>query len=171
MSKKLIINIIRFIILVFLQVFVLNKIHIGGYVNPYLYILFILLFPIESPKWLQLLSAFLMGFCIDVFMQTIGINMAASVFIAWMRPGLIKSLMADKDDESNLKPGIRDFGFKGFLIYASILTLCHHLILFYLETFKFTHFLTTLKEAVLSSLLTLFLIILTQYLFMKPSKN
>ncbi len=171
MNKSLIINIIRFIFLILLQVFVLNKINFNNYINPYLYILFILLFPVEPPKWVLLFSAFLMGFLVDVFMNTIGINMAASVFIAWMRPGLIGLLMTNKEEDAEVKPGIKDFGFNRFFVYALILTLVHHLILFYLEAFKFTHFWQTLKSAAFSTLISLFLIILSQYLFMRPEKK
>ncbi|NJK85385.1 MAG: hypothetical protein HC906_04860 [Bacteroidales bacterium] len=56
----------RFIILVLLQVFVFNNIHLSGFIVPYIYILFILLLPFETPGWLLLVSAFLLGFSIDV---------------------------------------------------------------------------------------------------------
>ncbi|MDZ7742803.1 MAG: rod shape-determining protein MreD [Bacteroidota bacterium] len=170
MSRSLVINIIRFVFLVLLQVFVLNKINFNDYINPYLYILFILLFPVEAPKWLLLFSAFLMGFLVDDFMNTIGINMAATLFIAWMRPGLI-SLLNDKEEDTELKPGIKRWGFNRFFVYALSLTFAHHLILFYLEAFKFTHFWQTFRSAAFSTLITLFLIILSQYLFMRPEKK
>lgn len=168
MNKDLFINIIRFVFLVLLQVFVLNNIHFGGFLNPYLYVLFILLLPLDTPKWLLLLLAFLLGFFVDIFMHTIGLNIAATLFMAWLRPGVIQLLSSGKDIESGMKPGIRDFGFNWFFMYSMILILMHHMVLFFLETLKFDQLLNTIYNALLSSLFTLILVIISQYLFYKP---
>lgn len=168
MSREIIINIIRFVFLILLQVFVLNNIDLGGYLNPYLYVVFILLLPFDTPKWLLLISAFAMGLCIDIFMETVGINIAATVFMAWARPGTIKFLSRGRDIEAGDKPGIRDFGFRWFFMYTLFLVFLHHLLLFFLETFKFTNFLQTLTKVGLNTLFTLFLIILFQYLIYRP---
>lgn len=168
MNRELFVNIIRFAFLVLLQVFVLNNIDFGGFLNPYLYVLFILLLPLDTPKWLLLVLAFLLGFFVDIFMHTIGLNIAATLFMAWLRPGLIKALSSGKDIETGMKPGIRDFGFNWFFMYSLILVLVHHLVLFFLEAFKFNDFLNILYNALLSSLFTLVLVIISQYLFYKP---
>lgn len=168
MNKDLFINTIRFVFLVLLQVFVLNNIHFGGFLNPYLYVLFILLLPLDTPKWMLLLLAFFLGFSVDIFMHTIGLNIAATLFMAWLRPGVIKLLSSGKDIETGMKPGIRDFGFNWFFMYSMILILMHHLVLFFLETFKFYQLLNTIYNALLSSLFTLILVIISQYLFHKP---
>ena len=60
-------NIGRFIVLVLFQVLVLNNIQFSGYVNPFMYVLFILLLPFETPRWLLLLSGFLLGLSVDIF--------------------------------------------------------------------------------------------------------
>jgi hypothetical protein len=51
-------NIIRFVVLVLIQVAILNNIQVSGFVNPYMYILFILLLPFEIPNWLLLVLSF-----------------------------------------------------------------------------------------------------------------
>ena len=43
MNNVLIRNIIRFVVLVLLQVGVLNQVQLGGFINPYLYILFVIM--------------------------------------------------------------------------------------------------------------------------------
>ena len=78
-------NIARFLIVVLVQVLVMNNIQISGLIIPYVYILFILLMPFETPKWLLLINAFLLGLSIDFFSHTLGMHAAASVFIAWIR--------------------------------------------------------------------------------------
>ena len=163
-------NIIRFIVLVLLQIYVLNNINFFGHINPYLYILFILLLPLDIPKWLLLVLAFFIGFTIDYFSNTIGLNIAASVFIAFLRPGLIKLLSPKSDPEPGMQIGIRDFGFRWFFVYTFILAFIHHIILFYLEIFRFNEFFETFRRAFLSALISLLLILLSQFLFYKPKK-
>lgn len=169
-SRDIYINFFRFIFLVLLQALLLNRIDLLGHVNPYLYILFIVLLPFETPRWLLLVSAFLLGFCIDIFMKTMGMNMAATVFIAWMRPGLVTALSRNRDIEPGMKPGIRDFGFRWFFVYSGVLVLVHHILVFLLEAFKLSNFFSTMKNALLSAALTLLLIIISQYLFGRGKK-
>ncbi len=172
MNRRIVyINFVRFILLVLFQVLVLNNIELFGYVNPYVYVLFILLLPFETPRWLLLIFAFALGFSIDIFMKTIGMNIAATVLMAYARPGLVKIMTSERDFEANLKPGIRDFGFKWFFVYSGTLVLIHHLALFFLEAFKFTHFWNTLSRALLSTVFSMMIIILLQYLFYKKKIN
>ncbi|MFZ4059415.1 MAG: rod shape-determining protein MreD, partial [Ferruginibacter sp.] len=70
-------NISRFFLLILLQVLVFNNMHLNGYINPYVYVLFILLLPFETPQWLLLISAFLLGFGVDLFSDTMGMHTAA----------------------------------------------------------------------------------------------
>ena len=59
-------NIIRFVVLVFIQVAILNNIQISGFINPYMYVLFILLLPFETPNWILLVLSFFLGLSIDI---------------------------------------------------------------------------------------------------------
>jgi len=67
MNSKLVSNIARFVILIFLQVLILNNINFLGYINPYLYVLFILLYPFAGNQSLFLILSFLLGLSIDIF--------------------------------------------------------------------------------------------------------
>ncbi|MCP4551179.1 MAG: rod shape-determining protein MreD [Bacteroidetes bacterium] len=163
-------NIIRFIFLVLFQFFILNNIQLFGHLNPYLYILFILLLPLETPRWLLLVLAFILGFSIDYLSNTIGLNIAASVFIAFIRPVIIRLISQKTELGSGVCIDIRDMGLKWFFLYTAILVLSHHLILFYLEIFRFTDFFVTLNRAILSFLFTMALIFISQYLFHSSKK-
>lgn len=163
MSRHIFFNILSFVALVIFQILVLNNIQLFGFVNPYLYILFILLLPLETPKWLLLILAFILGYTIDYFSHTIGLNIAASVFVAYLRPKLINLIIPKLESGPDVKIGIKTFGFKSFLIYTSILVLIHHLTLFYLEIFRLSDFLSTLKRAIFSSVFTILIIIVGQY--------
>jgi hypothetical protein len=164
MNSKLATNIIRFIILVFIQSLILNRINLGGYMNPYLYILFILLLPFETPKWLLLVSSFMIGLFIDSFSNSYGIHAAASTFMAFSRPAILRMITSKKEYEPGIRPGIKDLGFNWFFTYSSMMILSHHFILFFLETFRFSEFFITIWRVILNSTLTLAIIMLSQYL-------
>jgi rod shape-determining protein MreD len=156
-------NIIRLILLVLIQVLLLNNIQVSGYAVPYFYVLFILLMPFETPGWLLLLSAFALGFSVDMFSQTAGMHTAASVFMAWLRPNILRSIAPRDGYETGTLPRLYYYGFEWFLKYTVILVLAHHFILFYIEVFRFTEFFSTLLRVLLSSLISVILVILSQY--------
>ncbi|MDD3875635.1 MAG: rod shape-determining protein MreD [Bacteroidales bacterium] len=164
-------HIIRFIILIALQVFILNKVQFSGYINPYLYILFIILLPFETPKWLLLILGFLLGLTVDFFVQTPGMHASASLFMAFIRPFVIASVSSKREYEQGIQPVIQDLGLNWFLTYASILTVAHHTLLFLIEAFHFNEFFITIGRVLISSIFTLLLIVITQYLFYKPKRN
>ena len=165
MNSVVVRNIARFVILVLIQVFVLNNIRINGYINPYLYVLFILLLPFEIPGWLLLVSSFFLGFSIDIFVHTPGLHTSASVFMAFCRPAIIRMISGNKPIEQGMAPGVRDMGFNWFFVYSLILILLHHMILFYLEIFRFDEFFETLYRIGLSTVSTLILVFVYEYLF------
>ena len=87
MIAKILQNLFRFIFLILVQVWVLNHVQWNGYINPYIYVLFVLLLPLETPSWLVMVLAFVSGATMDMFSNTGGIHAAASVFTAFARPG------------------------------------------------------------------------------------
>ncbi len=156
-------NIIRFAVLVLLQILVLNNIQISGHIVPYVYILFILLMPFETPNWLLLVTAFALGLSVDLFTQTPGMHAAATVFMAFVRPYVL-GLSAPRDGyEPGSFPRLYYYGFKWFLRYTVILVLVHHFVLFYIEVFRFSDFFSTLLRVLISSLFSVILIMLSQY--------
>jgi rod shape-determining protein MreD len=171
MGRILIGNILRFIFLIPVQVFILDHINLGGYINPYLYVYFILLLPFEIPGWLLLGASFLMGLMIDIFSGTPGMHAAASTLMAYSRPLAIRIVAVKKEFEPGMQPSIRDLGFRWFLSYSLILIFIHHLALFMIEVFRFTRFYDTLQRVILSTIFTLVLVIITQYIFMGTSRK
>ena len=170
MNNDLLNNIIRFIFLVALQVLLLDHIQFGGFINPYLYILFILLLPFETPKAILLLLAFLLGFTIDIFSNTYGLHAAATVFMAFWRPSILKSISARQEYEPGMRPVLSDLGFMWVFFYSFILISIHHCFLFFIEVFSFRDFWFTFGRSVFSILFTLLLVMLSQYFFFKKKK-
>lgn len=160
-------NIFSFIVLVLLQVLILNNIQLSGFVNPYLYVLFVILLPFEISGWMLLVTAFSLGFCIDVFSNTIGVHSAATVAMAFVRPGILNILSPRDGYELNTLPRIRFYGLWWFLKYSFALILVHHVFLFYMEVFSFAFFFTTLLRSFSNTIITLGLVIVSQYLTSK----
>lgn len=163
-------NIIRFIFLLFFQVLILNNINLGGYINPYLYVMFILMLPFETPKGLLLISSFLLGLFVDMFSDTAGLHAAACTLMAFSRPLILGTVSSRQEYELGIHPIIRDLGFKWFFSYSLVLVTIHHLLLFYLEVFSFHESFHTLIRALLSIAFTMLLLVLSQYLMYRPKK-
>jgi len=159
-------NIFRFIILVLAQVLVLNNIQFLGYINPYLYILFILALPVQMPRWMTLLLAFALGLTIDIFSNTGGMHASASVLVAFSRNGIIK-LFTSIEEGNNPTPSFYTFGVSAYVKYVVSLVFIHHTTLFILEAFSFANFWITFAKIILSSLVTVLMILGIQSLSKK----
>jgi rod shape-determining protein MreD len=163
MNKVISQNIIRFIALVLIQVGILNHINFLGDINPYLYVLFIVLFPLRNNRLIFLIIAFFLGLSIDIFSDTGGIHAGASVFLAYIRPLITKFSFGTMNEFYSVK--FNNIDFIKRLTYIIIIVFIHHLILFSLEYFSFTHVMTILRHTLLSGVFTIVLILLTTTLF------
>ena len=170
MNNVLTRNIILFVVLVLLQVGVLNQVQLGGFINPYLYILFIILLPIGTPGWLTLVLSFALGISIDMFCNSPGIHASATVFAGFMRTFLLTSMMPRETTEPTDIPNIRLFGAGWFVKYSLMMVIIHHVFLFLVEAFKFSSLHLILWRALLSIVFTMLLIILSQFLFTRNNK-
>jgi len=151
MLNEVIRNSIRFVFLVFLQGLILNDINIlQGMAIPYLYIMVLLMLPIETPRWLELLIGLALGLSIDMFTNTMGIHASSCVFLAFVRPLYLKAIAPRDGYEFGQTASISDFGLAWYLKYASVLVLVHHFWLFYVEVYSLKSFFTTLLRVVLS---------------------
>ena len=165
MLNEILKNIFRFLLLVSVQVLIIKNIELGRFINPFIYVLFIVILPFETPKWLLLVSAFLLGITVDMFYDTAGMHAAACVFIAYIRPGLLKLFSPREGYEFGTQPTVQYLGVPWFVSYAGILVVLHHFVLFYVEIFRFSEFFSTFFRVIISSIFTLVLIVLIQYLF------
>lgn len=163
MGREIFKYIFMFVGLVLTQVLVLNYIQFSGFVNPYIYILFILLLPLNSPRYLVLIAAFVLGLTIDIFSNSLGMHAFATVFVAYMRPLVIR-IISNREEDKNNYPGLLQFKFRWFISYTTIMVLIHHLVLFYLEVYTFSNFIETLFRVFLSSIFSIVLIVLSQFI-------
>lgn len=163
-SRTVFNNIIRFFFLVSFQVLILNHIYLGGFINPYFYVYFILLLPFDIPRWMLLISAFFLGMGIDIFTNTIGLNTSACLLMAFCRPFVISIISSGPESLIGDTPSLRNQGVKWFIYYSGLLVIIHHFALFYLEIFRLNEFFLTFTRVLLSSVFTMILVMISEYL-------
>lgn len=158
---------IIFVVLVLVQVLILNNIQFSGFVNPYVYVLFILLLPFTTPGYMLLLLSFLLGLSVDVFNNTPGVHAGASVLLGFLRPGIAELISSREMIEKGNSPNMKQLGFASFLKYTIIAVFIHHLFLFYAEAFSFDGFFHTLLRCILSTAFSVVLILASQFILFK----
>lgn len=163
MGREIIKYIVMFVGLVLSQVLIFNHIQFSGFVNPYIYVLFVLLLPLNSPRYLVLIAGFVIGLTVDVFSNSLGIHSFATVFIAYLRPLVIR-VLSNREEDRNNYPGLLQYKLRWFLAYTSILVFIHHILLFYLAVYTFSNFIETLVRVLLSSVFSIIVIVLSQFI-------
>ncbi len=167
-SKLIILNVLRWFILIFIQVFLLRNMAFYNLSTPFIYILFIMLLPFGTPNLLLYLLAFFTGLTMDAFYDTLGVHTSACVMLAFVRI-LFISITVTRDSFDEPEPTLGNMGFKWFILFAITCILSHHLVVFLLEAFKFSEIGYTLTRCLFSSLFSLGLIVLAETIFYNKS--
>lgn len=165
-------QIIRFIILVLIQVLFANNLFLnfGEYINIYVYQLFIMLLPVSTIWWLLLLVSFFLGLSVDMFSNTLGLHASACLLIAFIRPGVLRMLSPRDGYDFNSELNSKDLGVKWFMNYAFIISFVHNLWLFYLEAFQLNDIFRIFGKVLLSTIISVFILYIFQYVTIKPKK-
>ncbi len=142
-----------FIGLVLLQVLILNNVHIAGYATPFLYIYFILKFNSGTSRNELMLWAFAVGLAVDIFSNTPGMNAAATVLLAFVRPSILRLFMP-RDTLDSIIPSVKAMGFSSFFKFVLVSVFVQNLALLSIEFFTFTGILWLLVRVVACTLLT-----------------
>lgn len=162
------INIIRFILLVLLQVLVFNNLNFYGYINPMIYILFLYWFPVKENNTPFIITCFLLGFFIDFFSDSMAIHTAATISIAYLRPAIMRFCFGVNYEFQNFK--IASTNRLQQITFLALLILIHHIIFFSLEIFNLTYLLVILKKVLATSLVTWLICLLVSSLFSVKKK-
>ncbi|RZK40779.1 MAG: rod shape-determining protein MreD [Pedobacter sp.] len=169
-SKTILINIFRWLVLLFVQIFLLRNIGLYNLSTPFIYILFLLILPFKIPNILLYVLAFLTGLTVDAFYDTLGVHTSACIALVFVRI-LFISVSLNREAIDDPEPSLGNMGLKWFAPYAISCIIIHHLVVFFLEAFKLSEFGYTLGRALISVTFTLFLIILTEFTFHNRKSN
>lgn len=173
-------NTLRFCIIVFLQVLILNKITLRWWSEPsgfpifipYVYPLFLLLLPFETPVWALLILGFILGLTVDVFMNTAGMHACATVLIAYLRTNVLSALLPRNLSEyAGQHPSIKTIGWMPFLVYSAFLIILHHFLYFTVELWNVSNFGFLMLKVLVSAVTSMLFVIAYLLLFTRQSNS
>ena len=148
----------RYAIVMLLQVLLFNQLQLLGVCHPYIYVLCLLMMPITLPLSVEMIIGAVAGLIMDVFCNSLGIHMAACILLMYIRPYLLGIIVNDKE-RLNEEISLRNLGLDGLIKYVVTLVLIHHLTVFALAAWSWSHIGFVLLETVISSILTILIII------------
>jgi hypothetical protein len=105
------------------------------------------------------------GFVVDIFYDSMGVNMAATVLVAFVRPIWLNAVTPRGGYEEVNVPTLVRMGFPWFLTYTVPLIFIHHLVLFFVEAGGLHMFFFTLLKVIFSTILTFVVLVITQFIF------
>ena len=166
--------VIQFIVVMLIQLLILNDIVIKSSISlfgipafiPMLYPLVLLLLPINTPSWLSMPVGFITGLLVDHYCNTPGMHAAASVLLCFIRPYLLGLFFQQSVKElGSVIPSLFRMGLTSFIIYISVSVFIHHFFYYVLQIWSFKNTLFILYKTLLSGILSVILILLSQLLF------
>ncbi|MEK9608642.1 MAG: rod shape-determining protein MreD [Flavobacteriaceae bacterium] len=163
MSRYNIVLTLQFILLLFVQAFLLSNINFFGFINPNLYILFFLMYRLDGDRTALIILGFLMGLLLDLLTQGSGGHTIASLTITYLRLYIIRfSFGVNYDVPMGM---IRGSLVNQRVAYFLQMILIHHLLLFVVIYFSFDNILTIIKNTFLSAFFTFILVYISLGLF------
>ena len=148
----------RYLLIMVLQVLLFDQLQLWGACHPYIYVLCLLMMPITLPHSVDMLIGAFAGFIMDIFCNSLGVHMAACILLMYIRPYLIGVIVNDKD-RLNEQISLHAIGMEVLLKYTVIMVLIHHLPVFSLAAWSWSHMGFVLLETIVSSTITILLVI------------
>ncbi len=161
-------NMARFILLLAVQVVIFNNFNFLGYINPFPYLLFIILYPVNGNKYALILASFMLGIVMDLFCNSGGVHAASCLLLAFVRPSIFKFSFGLSYEYQTVR--LNDTLTPERFSFILLAVIIHHLTLFVLEVFTFEYLWDIVLRTIISTLFTIIICILIIYLI-KPSKR
>ncbi len=165
MSRLNIIQIISFFIYLIYQVLILKNIVLFNSSFCFLYVAYLFFLPVDSNNLILMLIGFLMGFCVDIFYDSLGLHAFACVFVMYVRNYYLTGITPQGGYDNSATPSIATNGIQWFLVYTFPLVFLHHAVLFFAEAGGFGMFWFTLWKIITSALFTTLVTVIVQFLF------
>ncbi|MFV5691114.1 rod shape-determining protein MreD [Flavobacterium sp. LT1R49] len=168
MNSTLLVNIFRFVLLLAVQIIIFNNMNFLGYISPFPYVLFIILYPVNGNKSGLLIASFLLGLIMDMFSNSGGIHTTACILLAYFRPYIFKFSFGLSYEYQTVR--LNDVLTPERFSFILMSVVIHHFVLFILEAFQFSFILDILLRTLLSTIFTILICIIIIYLI-KPNKR
>jgi rod shape-determining protein MreD len=161
-------NLVLFFVLILLQILIFNNLGISSLdVVPAFFVLFVLFLPFEIPKWVILLSSFLLGIIIDVFSDTSGLNAAATTLIAYFRPFILLYMAPRGGYDAGALPRAQYLGMAWFVRYSLTLIFIHQFAFYFIENFGFHNFFRVILKVLIGSIYSFVLVFISQFIIFR----
>ena len=170
MISQIPINLLRLVLLLLAQILIFSNVNYSSFINPYVFPLFILLLPFETPRWLLMLVGFSSGLLLDYFLGSTGMHAAACLLIGYLRPFLI-NIITPKGTEFEISPNIFAQGTTWFIVYLGITMFIYLTLYFFVEAATFLNFFFMLLKIFLSVLCSVFFMLIFLFLFSSKKKK
>ena len=155
------------LVVLFVQIFVLNNLSISPLVAPMVYVVLLVMMPIESSQWKMLGVGLLLGVLMDISMGTVGLNTLVTLPLAvWRKPLLYAATGLSVVSKEEGVPSVKRLGIR-FHRYAITMIILHSLLFYFAEWLSFDNFGTLLLRILCSTLCSLVLDYIIVMLFMK----
>ena len=167
MNRDNILYIFQFFLLLFLQSFLLNNINLFGFINPNLYLLFLIVYRLDGNPTLLIIVGFVMGLLLDLLTLGSGGHTIATLTIAFLRLSIIKfSFGVNYDVPMGM---IRGSLLSQRLMYLILMVVIHHLVLYSVVYFSFNNTITILKNTLFTSFFTFIMVFISLGLFIEKN--
>ncbi len=167
------------IAIILFQVLILNEITLIWWSQPsgfpvfipFIYPLFLLLLPFNTPRIGVLILGFLTGLIMDAFMNTVAMHAFATTAMAYYRFHLLRAFLPKNLSEyGSQRPNWKTMGWIPFLSFISLMVFLHHSLFFVLELWNFSNLSYLLIKILCSALTSLLLIFAALLLFHRRSR-
>ena len=147
---------ITFFVLIILQFLVFSNIGFFGFINPFVYLLFLVRYRLDGNQSIFILNSFALGFFVDLILGTAGAHTIATLTVAYLRPLIVGfSFGINADVPYAMIKGTR---ISNQLTYLGLIIFLHALIYYSISYFSWLAFFQIMKNAFLTSVLTFILI-------------
>lgn len=147
------------------QVLILQNVVLFHTAFCFLYVLYLLVLPVETNPLVLMVIGFLLGFAVDMFYQSLGLHAFSCVLMMYLRNYWLNSLTPQGGYDATSVPSLSMNGLQWFIVYAMPLIFVHHATLFFMEAGGFGMFWFTLWKVITSMLFTTAVILIAQFLF------
>lgn len=168
MNSTLLVNIFRFILLLIVQIIIFNNMTFWGYISPFPYLLFIILYPVNGNKSGLVVASFFLGLIMDMFSNSGGIHATSCLVLAYFRPAIFKFAFGLSYEYQTVK--LNDVLTPERFSFILLSVVMHHFTLFLLEAFQFSLIFDVLIRTLSSTVFTIIICIIIIYLI-KPNKR
>lgn len=164
MNRAGIFHVVYFFLYLLAQVLLFKKLVLFETSFCFLYVAFILLLPVETNNLLLMVIAFLLGFTIDIFYDSLGLHALALITVAYLRNYWLNAITPQGGYDAGSSPGLPIYGLQWFLVYTLPLVFVHLILLFFIEAGGFALFWHTMLKILGSLIFTLVVMLTLQYL-------